>query len=108
MLDYMHKILFPYCAKKQSDLALPPDYSALVLFDNFNGQCTEEILTLLLDNNNINAIIIPANCTDKLQPLDLTVNKPVKDFFVENSGIGMQNKFAVNWMRTVLSSLISV
>jgi len=79
MLDYMHKILFPYCAKKRSELALPPDYRALVLFDNFNGQCTEEILTLL-DNNNINAIIIPANCTDKLQPLDLTVNKPVKDF----------------------------
>ena len=25
-------------------------------------------------------IIIPANCTDKLQPLDLSVNKPAKDF----------------------------
>ena len=34
----------------------------------------------LLDNNHINVIIIPANCTDRLQPLDLTVNKSVKDF----------------------------
>ena len=81
MLDYVHKILFPYCAKKRSELALPPDYRALVLFDNFNGQCTEEILTLLDDNHN-NVIIIPANCTDRLQPLDLAVNKSVKDFLL--------------------------
>ena len=60
-------------------MALPIDYRALVLFDNFNGQCTEEILTLL-DDNHINVIIIPANCTDRLQPLDLAVNKSVKDF----------------------------
>ena len=39
----------------------------------------EEILTLL-DNNHINVIIIPANCTDRLQPLNLAVNKSVKDF----------------------------
>jgi len=25
-------------------------------------------------------VFIPANCTDHLQPLDLTVNKPAKDF----------------------------
>ena len=25
-------------------------------------------------------VVIPANCTDKLQPLDLSVNKPAKDF----------------------------
>ena len=79
MLDCMYKILFPYCAKKRSKLVLPPDYHALVLFDNFTGQCTEKILTLL-DDTSINVIIIPANCTDRLQPLDLTVNKSVKDF----------------------------
>ena len=61
MLDYVHKILFPYCAKKRSELVLPPNYHALVLLDNFNGQCIEEISTLL-DNNDINVIIIPANC----------------------------------------------
>ena len=33
-------------------MVLPPDYRALVLFDNFNGQCTEEILTLLDDSSN--------------------------------------------------------
>ena len=30
--------------------------------------------------NNINVILIPANCTDRLQPLDISVNKAVEDF----------------------------
>ena len=30
--------------------------------------------------NNINIIIIPASCTDRLESLDLTANKSVKDF----------------------------
>ena len=34
----------------------------------------------LLDNHNINVTLIPANCTDRLQPLDLSINKPAKDF----------------------------
>ena len=64
---------------QKSGVNVPHDYCALVVFDNFNGQCTEEILTLL-DHNNISIIIIPANCTDRVEPLDLAVNKPVKDF----------------------------
>ena len=55
------------------------DYPALVLFDTFKGQCTNEVYDLLT-RNNILYIIIPANCTDKLQPLDLSVNKAAKDF----------------------------
>jgi len=34
----------------------------------------------LIDDNSINSVIIPANCTDLLQPLDLSVNKAVKNF----------------------------
>ena len=30
--------------------------------------------------NGCYTIIIPANCTDRLQPLDLSVNKAAKDF----------------------------
>ena len=34
----------------------------------------------LLEDNHILYVTIPNNCTDKLQPLDLSVNKPAKDF----------------------------
>ena len=34
---------------------------------------------MLLLENNILSVIVPSNCTDLLQPLDLSVNKPLKD-----------------------------
>ena len=40
-------------------------------------------------------ILIPPNCTDRLQPLDISVNKPAKDFYGGNFKIGTQRKFAV-------------
>lgn len=52
---------------------------ALVLFDTFRGQCTQRILSKL-EENSVRIVIIPANCTDRLQPLDLSVNKAAKDF----------------------------
>jgi len=51
----------------------------LLFFDNFNAQCTEAILKYL-DSNNINVVLIPPNCTGRLQPLDLSVNKSAKEF----------------------------
>ena len=34
----------------------------------------------LLDENNIRFAIVPANCTDRLQPLDVSVNKSAKEY----------------------------
>lgn len=34
----------------------------------------------LLDENNIHFAIVPANCTDRLQPLDVSVNKSAKEY----------------------------
>ena len=34
---------------------------------------------MLLLENNILSVIVPSNCTDLLQPLDFSVNKPLKD-----------------------------
>ncbi len=39
---------------------------------------TPDTLTLL-DKHNIIAVQVPAHCTDKLQPMDISINKPVKD-----------------------------
>ena len=79
MHQYIHKIILPYVCNKRKELKLPLDQPAILIFDNFKGQCTSEFLTLL-DVNNINVILIPPNCTDRLQPLDLSVNKAAKEF----------------------------
>ena len=34
----------------------------------------------LLEKNNIHVMSVPANCTNRLQPMDLSVNKSVKEF----------------------------
>lgn len=49
-----------------------------MIFDKFKGQGTEDIQKLLEDNH-VNVVMVPANCTDRLQPLDISVNKAAKN-----------------------------
>ena len=79
MHQYINKIILPYICNKHKQLKLPPDQHAVLIFDNFQGQCTSKLLSLL-DASNVNVILIPLNCTDRLQPLDLSVNKAAKEF----------------------------
>ena len=74
---YFHTIL-PYVQKTRSNLKLEKDYPALVIFDQFKDQTTTKFLQTL-EEHNIYVVEIPGNCTDRLQPLDVAVNKPLKD-----------------------------
>ena len=78
MTEYADNILIPYIIEKRKSLILSEGYPALVIFDNFKAQCTSAFLTQL-DHNNINVVLVPPNCTDHLQPLDVSVNKAVKN-----------------------------
>ena len=78
MQDYVDEIL-PYINMKRKEMKLLSKHPALLLFDNFKAQCTETLLTHI-DAHNVYVVLIPANCTDRLQPLDISVNKPAKDF----------------------------
>jgi len=62
-----------------AELKLAAEQAAILLFDNFKGQCTPDLLKLL-DSNNISVVLIPPNCTNRLQPLNLGVNKVAKEF----------------------------
>ena len=49
----------------------------MAIFSHFKGQWTEAITTELEDNF-INSVIIPPNCTGELQSMDISVNKVIK------------------------------
>ena len=77
--EYIHKILLPYVNCKREELGLPSNYPALVVYDRFKAQCTNDVLQILRENH-IDTLLIPASCTDRLQPLDVSVNKSAKEF----------------------------
>lgn len=59
-----------------------PDQPALLIMDKFRGQMNAPVQENLEDNK-ILVVAVPAGTTDKLQPLDLSVNKAAKDFLRE-------------------------
>jgi hypothetical protein len=79
MNDYIKKILVPYLTKVKTMIRCSSTQKALVLFDVFRGQTCQSTLDLL-HANNIEFVMIPPNCTDRLQALDISVNKPCKNF----------------------------
>ncbi len=76
MLSYIQNVIVPFVEKVREEDGNKP---ALAIFDCFKGQLTENI-TAILERYNIHSVIVPPNCTDRLQPLDLTVNKTAKSF----------------------------
>ena len=53
------------------------EQAALTIFDQFRGQLTGQVFEPL-EEGNIQFVLIPAGCTDQLQPLDLTINRIAK------------------------------
>ncbi|XP_011409166.1 PREDICTED: uncharacterized protein LOC105316064 [Amphimedon queenslandica] len=82
MIEYIGNIILPYvaCVRER----LNTDSAALVIMDNFKGQATPKVIQYLQDNN-ILISWLPPNTTDRLQPMDLSVNKPAKVY--------LKNKF---------------
>ena len=66
--EYIEKIIIPYVKRKRLELKLSADHSALTIFDVFKGQMTEEVFSML-EENNIHVVKVLANCTDRLQTL---------------------------------------
>ncbi len=77
MVRYVENIIVPYVASTQA--LIKEDKPALVIMDNFKGQITSAV-TKILEENDIHVVLLPPNTTDLLQPMDLSVNKPAKDF----------------------------
>ena len=68
-MRFINNIILPYvkAVRTKNDT---PDQGALVIFDVFEGHMGEAVQTLL-EENRIFSVIVPNNCTDLFQPLDL-------------------------------------
>ena len=76
---FVNNVIIPYVTRTQTEHELSPNYPALVIFDVFRGQTVNEVYELL-EEYRIFVVLVPSNCTDKLQPMDLSVNKSAKDY----------------------------
>ena len=72
------KLLFSYVDKVREAVEAP-DQKALVIMNNFSGQTTNGILEKLKEKG-IVLVMVPANTTNQLRLLDVSVNKSVNDF----------------------------
>ena len=46
-MEYIDKIILPYVIQKRKDLNLDDSHSALVIFDVFKGQCTDDVFVIV-------------------------------------------------------------
>ena len=74
VVRYVKNVILPYVQEICSQLSSPYQYGLVV----FRGHLVPEV-DKVLEENRIMKIIVPSNCTDRLQPLDLSVNKALKD-----------------------------
>ena len=81
MVEYVDNIIMPYVEKVREKVGA--EQAALVIMDNFKGQTTTKI-TDRLEENNILISWLPPNTTDRLQPMDVSVNKPAKEYLKQN------------------------
>jgi hypothetical protein len=77
-MDYVKSIILPYIRKIKKSEGLPSGQKSLCIFDVFRAQMGENFLEYLAEHN-IKVVFIPACCTDRLQPLDVSVQKAVKN-----------------------------
>ena len=79
MLSYIDNVIAPFVDSVREDLAVGKDQAALAIFDHFKGQLTPKV-TQCLEKNNIQSVLVLPCCTDRLQPLDISVNKAAESF----------------------------
>ena len=94
MHEYVEHIWQAYVQKKADELGLP-DCNALLTLDSFRAHTTTPILEKM-DVFDTVPCVIPGGCTSKLQPLHVSVNKPIMkgcwSQFIHNSVTAADDK----------------
>ena len=87
MIAYIKDFINPNVDGFRDRLGSGKDQAALAIFDHFKGQLTPKI-SQLLEDNNIQSVLVPPSCTDRLQQLDVSVIGLQKHFLSRNFKAG--------------------
>ena len=82
--NHFKEMIFPYLEDTKPSKSYPLEQYTLIIMDSFKGQDNDTMKKLCAENN-CDVVIVPHNLTNKIQPLDLSVNKAAKSF--------IQNKY---------------
>ena len=74
----MANVLVPYVNVVRERMELDHSRPAIAICNGFHGHQSQEV-TQLLTEKNILTVQVPPNCTDRLQPLHISVNKSLND-----------------------------
>ena len=77
-IKLINEIIIPYVQSQRKEVGKPKQ-AALVIMDVFRGQITDDVISILRDNN-IHYVLVLNNMTQLFQPLDFTVNKHCKSY----------------------------
>ena len=77
MIQYTEEIIVPYVNAVRDLLNDNKAAVVIIIMDNFKSQTTNSVLSFL-EANDIHVCLLPSNTTDRLQPMNLSVNKPAK------------------------------
>jgi hypothetical protein len=77
-IQYVDKIIVSYTLEVKDKLNLPLAQKVLVILDFFSAQLGEDFHNYMLSIKLVYVYVTP-NCTSKLQPMNLSMQKCVKD-----------------------------
>ena len=78
-IDLLKKIIIPYVETTRKELGLDKDFPWVLICDVFKGKWTDLVKSCVVQSRG-KMSAVPNNWTNYFQPLDISVNKPCKDF----------------------------
>ena len=57
-IEHLEKVVFPYLSKKREQLKMPKDQKALLIFDVFKDQTTQQVKDVILANNCVYVFVL--------------------------------------------------